>query len=481
MMRSITRMAVAGVMRNGTVISLGSLMVAAALSTAGAQALPQASWEVVGEMDSPVSSGVVIPLGDARALLTGSDGHDASRVELYQPASGLATVADAPAPLYLHFGARLLDGRVLVGGGGNFRDRENLTDRCFLYDPATDSWSEAAPLPRPSIYFYGNTARTLLDGRVMVTGGSTPAEAYFDPGVGFDLYLASRNVFLFDPNGGTVGPGGQMLAGSWMEGRPMPVTRVFATHAPAFTGAGIALGAEDTPPQGAPAGRVAHEMVVLSDGRVLLIGGREYNPGHFYGVSPIDAYDPSSDAWTRIAELPSVPGDGDAGYGGRGFPGVTLLPSGELLIFGGIASELVELANTNGRVTFVGTGTLLPRGSSLLFDPATGDFSQVGSLNVRRSAPLAVAWPEGSGAFAIGGNSIVWDQPVPMAEVYDPSARVWFLLPLEPEAELDFTWREGTALTDGTVLTWSALPYWDDPHSGGAGGLRTVKRLHPAD
>ena len=431
----------------------------AGTAATAAEILPDAEWVVAGQLQSPTGPGAATALSGSRALLTGSDGSDAAPVYLYEPGSGLVRVTDAPAPLTYHFAARLPDGRVLVGGGGTPSPREsrdNLTARCFIYDPTANTWSETAPLPHPSFYLYGNTAATLLDGRVLVTGGSTPADAYFDRGFG-EVYLASRNVFLFDP-----------VSGSWSEGAPMPTTRVFATHAPAFSSpVGIKLGAEDTPPRGATAGRVAHQMVVLADGRVLLVGGREYNPGWFYGVSPIDAYDPATNTWTRLATLPGVPEDGDGGYGGRGFLGATVLASGKVLIFGGTASRFVERGNAAGRVTFTPEGAdLLPRISALLFDPATGRFQRVGDLNVRRTALLATAWSEGGGAFAIGGRSTTQTQPVPEAEAFDPVSGTWSILPLEPVAGFDFSPRLGALLTDGTILTWSA-------------DFTDVKRLHP--
>lgn len=106
-------------------------------------------WEVVGELDSPVLGGQVVPPSNGRALLTGIAGRDLRRVELYDPDIGFRRVADAPAPLLLHFAAPLHDGRVLVGGGGDLSDRKNVTDRAFIYDPASNAWSEAARLPHP--------------------------------------------------------------------------------------------------------------------------------------------------------------------------------------------------------------------------------------------------------------------------------------------------------------------------------------------
>jgi len=202
---------------------------------------------------------------------------------------------------------------------------------------------------------------------------------------------------------------------------------------------------------------------------VVVAGGREYNPGFYYGVAPIDVYDPTIDRWTRVAELPPIPDDGDGGYGGRGFAGVTLLGSGEVLISGGTPTQLVEKVSANGRVTFRLGGTAPPRRSSVLLDPIVGQVRRVGNLNVGRLFALAPAWREGGGAFAIGGWSVIPNQPV-RGEVYDPVGESWSLLPAEPPPAVDGGPRLGTGLTDGTVLTWSVV---DGPAPA------TVKRLHP--
>ena len=433
-------------------------------------------WEVVGQLDSPVGSGQVVPLSNGRALLTGLAGRDLRRVELYDPRIGFRRVADAPAPLLLHFAVRLQDGRVLVGGGGDAFDRNSVTDRAFVYDPASNAWSGAAPLPAPTFFLYSNPSVLLRDGRVMISGGGSPDAAY--PGnlgdFRFDLYMASRRAFLFDPNGTTQLPDGSELEGVWTEGAPMPATRTFTTHAPNFIAKGPGV------PIGAPriAGRTGHDMVMLADGRVLVIGGREYAPGEFYGVPTVDTYDPTSDRWTRGADLPSVPTDGDGGYGGRGFAAVSALAGGNVLIAGGFSRRLVEDRKADGRVKFDVQGSLLPRGSSFLLDPTTGAFQRVGDLRHRRVFPLAASWQSGGGAFVLGGSSVEGD-PMPIGEYFDPAARSWVSLPSEPEpTSLDVSPRKGTLLSDGSVLTWSSLPFQDEPPLG-PGGIRAAKRLHP--
>ncbi|HET6967888.1 MAG TPA: kelch repeat-containing protein [Ornithinibacter sp.] len=243
----------------------------------------------------------------------------------------------------------------------------------------------------------------------------------------------------------------------------MPTNRVFGTHAPRFSGGAITL---DQPRL---SGRVGHALVALPDGRVVVAGGREYNPGFFYGLPEIDVYDPTADQWTRVAGMPPVRHDGDGGYGGRGFPGVTVLDSGQVLIFGGTATRLVEKVSDDRRVTFQIKGTYSPRTSSVVLDPVSAQVRRVGDLNVGRMFSLSPAWHEGGGAFAIGGWSVVRGQAV-RAEVYDPVVESWSLLPVEPPPAVDGGPRLGTGLTDGTVLTWS-VP--DAP------GAALVKRLHP--
>jgi hypothetical protein len=220
-------------------------------------------------------------------------------------------------------------------------------------------------------------------------------------------------------------------------------------------------------------------MVLLADGRVLVVGGREYSPGWFYGVSPLDIYDPKTNSWTRVAELPSIASDGDGGYGGRGWPALSILASGKVLVAGGFSEQLVEETKPDGRVEFDIQGNPQPRRSSLLFDPRTGVLVRVGDLNQRRALSLIAPQREGGGAFVLGGSSIDL-RPMPVGEYFDPFAQTWFLLPPEPEpTSVDYSPRKGALLSDGSVLTWSSLSFEDEPPLE-PGGMRTVKRLHPA-
>jgi hypothetical protein len=63
-----------------------------------------------------------------------------------------------------HTATLLADGRVLVAGGYNGA----YLSSAELYDPATDSWSAAAPMSTAREY---HTATLLPGGQVLVAGG----------------------------------------------------------------------------------------------------------------------------------------------------------------------------------------------------------------------------------------------------------------------------------------------------------------------
>jgi hypothetical protein len=291
-----------------------------------------------------------------------------------------------------------------------------------------------------------------------------------NPIIEFFPALASRQVYIFDPDG----EDGTPLIGKWDEKAKMPATRTFATHAAVIENSfGIPL----DPKSNVQVGRVTHHTVVLHDGKVLLIGGRWSQPTLYFGIPQVDLYDPETDEWTRLADMPAVPDDADAGYGGRGFPGVSLLGSGEVLIFGGLANRLVGVGK-GGEFRFHAEGPSVPRSSAIILNPMTNQWRRVGNMNVGRSGLLAAPWPSvdtATFAIAIGGLLPHTSKKIPPAEVYDSSTETWFLLPSEPEAETDDSQiRQGTGLDDGTVLTWSSDP------SLGPYGNTSVKRLHPA-
>jgi N-acetylneuraminic acid mutarotase len=127
-------------------------------------------------------------LQDGRVLVAGGVGAlsactPAGTAELYDPLTGSWSVTSsllAPATSGA-IAVRLLDGRVLVSGGGNRCG--SVSSTASIFDPVTGTWSATASMRVPRQL---HSAILLADGRVLVAGGSTSAP--------FNL-VASAEVF----------------------------------------------------------------------------------------------------------------------------------------------------------------------------------------------------------------------------------------------------------------------------------------------
>jgi hypothetical protein len=133
-------------------------------------------------MDVGRSSHCATLLPDGRVLITGGYNSKYDRYErtyeFYDPATHMSAMPDKPEPWmararYCHTATLLNDGRVLVAGGFNNEDR--YFPYCEIYDPATDTWSDADPM-RTGRSFH--TACLLGDGRVLVAGGNATSTVF---------------------------------------------------------------------------------------------------------------------------------------------------------------------------------------------------------------------------------------------------------------------------------------------------------------
>jgi hypothetical protein len=208
-------------------------------------------------------------------------------------------------------------------------------------------------------------------------------------------------------------------------------------------------------------GRYYHTATLLSDGRVLIIGGARNEPGVFPdpGTPSVEVYDPATGTWTLNGSL----------TGQRLLHTSTLLADGTLVVAGGwpdpFSTYTWELYDpTMGTSTVTGpintkraghTATLLFNGrvlivgafhdldSAELYDPATQTWTFTGSLHNGRYADTATLLPNGNVLIAGG-----WPGDA-SAELYDPATETWSFT-----GSLN-SGREGhtaTLLANGTVL-----------------------------
>ncbi len=263
-----------------------------------------------------------------------------------------------------------------------------------------------------------------------------------------------------------------VAGGNTSNGNPTSAAEVYHPAANAWTSAGNM----STP-------RFAAVAVTLQSGKVLVVGGTNGN----FGSTALDTgevYDPSTNAWTSVANTMSSP---------RGnYPAVALLPNGSVLIAGGADSSGTPLAtadiynpatNTFAAAASMGTarqltsGTTLPSGKVLVvggqdstgapmataerYDPGTNSWSSASnSMSVARTYPGVARLPNGDvlvvGGLATGSSFNTPSLTTATTEIYDPSSNSFSAGPAMAVSRVLFGI---TPLADGRVLVAGGVTF----------------------
>jgi hypothetical protein len=288
-----------------------------------------------------------------------------------------------------HTATLLADGRVLVAGGLSNADASHPLSSAELYDAKTGTFNSTGSMSVPRSL---HTATLLQDGRVLIVGG----------------YDADD----FTGTGEAPGPGQSIP--STKPGPPDP-RRIAELYDPA-TGTFSRTGTMAFD-------RYGDTATLLRDGRVLIVGGESLRSGI---VASTELYDPKTGVFTSTGSM-STPRTGHT---------ATLLPDGDVLIAGGYDSAGFSLA------------------SAELYDPTTGRFRPAGSMSVVRTNHTATLVRDGrvliAGGFDVNGDpQNAYPSPYSSAELYDPASGTF-----SPTGSM---WRPraghtATLLGDGQVL-----------------------------
>jgi len=233
-------------------------------------------------------------LADGRVLLTGAE-CDRYGPQIYDPRTD--TVSNAAAMPVANGGGYaptlLPSGKVLLAGGyGGPRD-VNLQPRTVaqLYDPATNSWSLAAP---PTTLRINPRSVLLGDGLVLVAGGLVAASGPLPFLTTAEIYDPGTNAWSpageISANGyqsaalSALSNGTALAAGGGEGGKPTSSAELF--DAPARTW--LTTGSLNQPRSGAAALR-------LGDGSVLVVGGQGMSGSP---LTTAERFDPASRTWT---------------------------------------------------------------------------------------------------------------------------------------------------------------------------------------
>ncbi|MEM1179892.1 MAG: kelch repeat-containing protein [Acidobacteriota bacterium] len=392
-------------------------------------------WSPAAEPTAPHAFHTATLLVDGRVLVVGGSG--TSIPEIYDPVrdAWFSTGGD-PLRFITHVSVRLADGRVLVV------DEEEA----LIYHPSS-GWADAAA---PILGVQNATATLLLDGRVLVAGGSrieNQASQVFTPDSGggswqltgamLDNRISHRSMLL---------PSGQVLAvgGSDREARAEawdPATGLWADA-------------------GAPSsGRQQHSLAQLPSGQLMLIGGDSSN-------SP-------STARCEVFQPPTPPASSAASLAeSRYIPGVARLPDGRILAVGGFHqsySDGVEIYSpemdawvagqplataTERQVVSLADGRVLAvaAGYAEIFDPTTGSW--------RLTAPKPLASPFSAPILGRLADGRILTVSQVGADIYDPETDKWTVA--------------GDMVTPRNRATVTPMPTGEILVAGGELGDRTI-------
>ena len=401
---------------------------------------------------------VATRLKDGRVLLTGGYGDARPAVaEVFDPRTERFTDVAA-----LHFGrtdhsaTSLEDGRVLIVGGNGLNERGWISEEdplasAELFDPATNAITETGPLTTERSQ---HTAVLLRDGTVLIAGGfntdgSPSTTELYNPATG----KFTRGGDMLDRIGNATGallPDGQVLVAGEIAALerfdPNPVGTAAALPGPRNDGLAGIVTAIDPP----SVERRSHTATLLTDGRVLVVGGRVdltdgrvlVVGGRVWGQINLDSaelYDPRSGTWTTTGPLNEA----------RAFHTASLLADGRVLVAGG--SEVDPQGDS-----------LVPMDSAELYDPVAGTFTAVGPMTIPRGGTSMCCGDMGDLSTTVlpdGRVLIAGGSEEPGLDLFDPRTNTFSRIPTDCQS--------GTVLLpDGRVLLACGPGYVVDPSTG---------------
>jgi large repetitive protein len=445
------------------------LIIAGIAQVAMAGSIPNS----IGGLTVPRAGAAATLLPNGKILIAGG----------YNNVEGFLSGAELYDPANKHFGATgrmrsarggatamlLNNGKVLIVGGSNFD--EEILGSAELYDPATGAFTEAGHL---AVARHDYAIAKLANGQVLLAGGTYNRS---HSARGPKSEAASRVAELYDPATGAFRATGDMVNG-----------------------------------------RYAATASLLSDGRVLIVGGEGKNGDYDGYLSTAEIYDPATGSFSTSGTMTVD----------RAGASAILLPNRQVLIVGGGGNSpgdaSPELYNPTDN-TFAKTNhsaaefdyalakvALLPSGKVLivrndddadtrdlsvlseLYDPATETFTESGRINIPRFGASVSALPDGEvlifGGIDAGGNYLS------SAELYDPACGKFALSGRHESPSSDAQLAAGskatgaleaarygataTLLSNGKVLVAGGTGAPSSPDGGGGAPLAGAELYDPA-
>lgn len=328
----------ATLLKDGQVLVTGGLGVEGVYTTLASAELYNPStgkWTPTGSMSVNRTGFTATLLENGEVLVAGGSDYEINcwaTAELYNPSTGeWSLTGSMTQPRCLHSATLLSNGDVLVSGGVDSLYDTNINTATVtaaeIYNPSTGKWTATG-----SLNVSRASAATLLleNGEVLSAGGYNNT-GNSNP----NTYLTSAE--LFDPATGTWNLTGSISGSVGLPTNPVLLSdgdvliAGFAQIYNSATGSWTATGALPTitfgPTKAAP----------LADGNVLGTGneckGTKYYSCHANPTAIAFLYNFSGNSWSQTGSM----------YYARFYHTMTLLPSGKVLVAGGIETRIDQI------------------------------------------------------------------------------------------------------------------------------------------
>jgi len=282
-----------------------------------------------------------------------------------------------------HLSASVVAGKIYTIGGCTQAVYQEYLSTVEAYDAATDTWTRKADMPTGR----ARLSTSVVDGKIYAIGGSPHPHA--------DL----STVELYDPTTDT-----------WTTKADMPTARcwlstsvvngkIYAIGGKIESSATMVSTVEEYDPMtdiwtkkaDMPTARMALSTNVVN-GKIYAIGGVATGGGAGPSLSTVEVYDPSTDSWTRKADMPTARANLSAG-----------MLNGKIYVIGG------------------STGWSTVFSTLEVYDSAMDTWAKGPDMPTARSAGPSAGVVDGK-VYVIGGvvNPSNW-APTAAVEVYQPN------------------------------------------------------------
>jgi N-acetylneuraminic acid mutarotase len=386
------------------------------------------SWSDAPALPAARGAGALVRLGRQLHFFGGLDANATDRGDHWvlnlDGGTSWTSAAALPNPRN-HLGCADLGGLAYaIGGQHGFDEAAGNQAEVDAYDPATDTWTTAAPLPSPRGHVHTSTFD--LNGGIIIVGGETNGPSVLADVTEYDQHTntwvalpplpQARQAAVAQEVGGRI-----VVAGGQLGGSPSSITSTGVLPNTWTTGASMPLALGEV-----AGGVIGHTLYLVGEG----------NPATF-------AYDLSTNTWTSagLATRPFV-GNHHAAevYNGKLYllGGLSGGSEGKVQVYDPLTNSWTLGANMlfaagscasaviNGQI-YVAGGIIGPTTTDQVaqYNPATDTWTTLAPMPQGRNHTAAAT--DGSLLYVFGGrigpNAVA--NGFDTVEVYDPVANSW--------------------------------------------------------